>query len=71
MDRDQLHALPLCEKIDLVEWLWDDIGASSEPLVVPNWAQAEAKKRLAEMKANPGSGVTAQEVWRRVDESRG
>lgn len=71
MDHDQLRALPIGDKLDLVEWLWDEIGASDETLTLSNWVKTEAARRLDEMKANPGSGLAAEEVWRRVDTSRG
>ncbi|MEQ8850122.1 addiction module protein [Botrimarina sp.] len=71
MEFESLEGLPIAEKLELVERLWDDIGASSEPLPLPDWARREALQRLAEMKANPSGNLTADEVWRRVETRRG
>ena len=71
MNLDELHGLPIGQKLDLVERLWDDIGASSEPLPLPEWVKEETSRRLIEMKANPSANLTEEEVWRRVDASRG
>jgi putative addiction module component (TIGR02574 family) len=70
MNLDELYGLPIGQKLDLVERLWDDIGASGEPLPLPEWVREEASRRLTEMKANPSANLTEEEVWRRVDASR-
>lgn len=59
MDIEQLANLPIAEKLELVERLWDDIGSSGEPLPLPSWVTDEATRRLDQMKANPGGGLTA------------
>jgi putative addiction module component (TIGR02574 family) len=64
---DQLRSLPVSEKLQIVEQLWDDIGASSEPPVLHEWHQAEATRRMAELKANPEIALTRDELWKQVD----
>ena len=34
---DELHSLPVADKLRLVERLWDDIAASDEPVPLPDW----------------------------------
>ncbi len=60
------------EKLQLVEDSWDDLAATPEALLVHDW-----KKRggLARRKANlmkkPASGLTWEEVKRRIRNSDG
>jgi hypothetical protein len=37
IDFSDLHNLPVSEKLRIVEALWDDIGASDEPIVLQPW----------------------------------
>lgn len=71
MNLNELNGLPSGEKLDLVERLWDEIGASDELLPLPDWVNEETSRRLTEMKANPSTNLTEEEVWRRVDTSCG
>jgi len=70
IDRSELLALPIEEKLELVALLWDDLGNDSSPLPIPDWAIAQAKQRQNDMKADPACGVSQQEMWRRVVEHR-
>ena len=54
------------EKLQLVEDLWDDLAAHSEDIPVPEWHKAEIDRRAANLKAHPASGLTWEEVKRRV-----
>ena len=67
MDDTDLHNLPVLEKLKLVTRLWDEIAASGEPLVVPPEVIAEAKRRSAEIQADPSIGIDDDELWRRVN----
>ncbi len=62
-----LHKLPVSEKLRIVEALWDDIGASEEPIVLQPWQKDEAERRNNEIKANPSIAIDRAELWRRVD----
>lgn len=64
----ELHSLSVAEKLQIVEALWDDIGASDEPLVIQPWHEEEASLRLAELHANPELAINRDELWRRVNE---
>lgn len=62
-----LKSLPVEEKLRLVEMLWDDIGASDEPIVLHPWQTGEASRRAEELKRDPSVGISREELWRRVD----
>lgn len=68
---DELRKLPIAEKLRIVEALWDDIAASKDPHVVRDWHIAEAKRRDAELDADPGIALTRDQLWQRVDELNG
>ena len=70
-DLGQLRDLSTAEKLRIVEQLWDDIGASDEPVVVRDWHKTEARKRTAELDAQPDIALTRDELWRRVDGADG
>ena len=65
-DTTQLHSLPVAEKLRLVEFLWDDLGATAEPIPLPAWVESEAARRRDELRQNPAIGLTHKEVWRRI-----
>jgi putative addiction module component (TIGR02574 family) len=67
VDLGELRKLSATEKLRIVEQLWDDIGASDEPVVVQGWHEAEGRKRAAELQANPEIALTREELWQRVD----
>lgn len=66
-DISNLRDLPVADKLRIVTQLWDDIAASSEPIVVPPDVLREASRRSAELKANPSLAIDDDELWRRVD----
>ena len=68
IDLAELHKLPVSEKLRIVEALWDDIGASEEPIVLEPWQRDEAKRRSAELKADPSIAIDRAELWRRVND---
>ena len=67
IDISDLRNLRVAEKLRIVEALWDDIGASDEPIVLQPWQFDEATRRSAEMKADPSIAIDHEELWRRVD----
>ena len=67
IDLTELHNLPVAEKLRIVEALWDDIGASDEPIVLQPWQRDEAQRRSNEMKADPSIAINREELWRRVN----
>jgi len=54
------------EKLQLVEDLWDDLAATPEAIPVYDWQKEELARREANLRKNPGSGLTWEEVKRRV-----
>ena len=67
IDLKELRSLPVEEKLRLVELLWDDIGASDEPIVLHPWQATEVRRRSAELKSDPSIAIDRDELWRRVD----
>ncbi len=67
IDLTDLYSLPVSEKLRIVEALWDDIGASDEPIVLQPWQRDEAQRRSNEMKADPSIAIDRAELWRRVN----
>jgi putative addiction module component (TIGR02574 family) len=54
------------EKLQLVEDLWDDLAATPEAIPVHDWQKGELARRKANLMKNPASGLTWEEVKRRV-----
>jgi len=67
IDISNLRDLPVADKLRIVTQLWDDIAASTEPIVVPPDVLREASRRSVELKADPSLGIDDDELWRRVD----
>ena len=59
------------EKLQLVEDLWDEIAASPDTVPVHDWQKEELARRKANLMKNPASGLTWEEVQRRVRRSYG
>jgi putative addiction module component (TIGR02574 family) len=59
------------EKLQLVEDLWDDLAATPEAIPVHEWQKEELARRKANLMKNPASGLTWEEVKRRVRERHG
>jgi putative addiction module component (TIGR02574 family) len=54
------------EKLQLVEDLWDDLAATPSALPVHDWQKEELARRKANLMNNPASGLSWDEVKRRV-----
>jgi len=54
------------EKLQLVEDLWDDLAATPDAIPVYDWQKEELARREVSLRKNPGSGLTWEEVNRRV-----
>lgn len=59
------------EKLQLVEDLWDDLAATPEAVPVHDWQLRELEERKARLTANPASGLSWEEVRRRVRSRHG
>ena len=62
----EILALPVPERVRLVEAIWDSISAVPEALPLTEWQKEELDRRLAEFEANPEAGSTLEEVFARI-----
>ena len=63
-----LFELPVSERLQLVEDLWDSIAAEREQAPVPEALLVELRARKAAFDADPSSGITWEEAKRRLRE---
>jgi putative addiction module component (TIGR02574 family) len=54
------------EKLQLVQDLWDDLAASSSVFPLTDSQKEEIDRREARLKNNPASGLSWEEVKKRV-----
>ena len=62
----EILALPVAERVRLVEAIWDSIAAVPEALPLTQWQKDELDRRLAEFEADPDSGASLEEVFARI-----
>jgi len=65
----EAEKLPVEEHLELVEALWDSIGADAdlERLPMPEWHREELARRLADFDADPEAGSSWEEVRGRLE----
>ena len=61
-----LFDLSPSEKLQLVEDLWDDLASTPDAVPVHDWQKEELAGRKANLMKNPASGLTWEEVKKRV-----
>jgi putative addiction module component (TIGR02574 family) len=66
VSREELRKLPIAERLELVEELWDSIAHESEQLALTQAQRDELDRRFADYEANPGEGVAWEEVRDRI-----
>ena len=54
------------EKLQLVEDLWDDLAATPSEIPIHEWQKEEMDRRKANLKKNPSTGLSWDEVKARV-----
>jgi putative addiction module component (TIGR02574 family) len=54
------------EKLQLVEDLWDDLAGTPKAVPVHEWHREELARRKANLLKNPASGLSWEEVKKRV-----
>jgi putative addiction module component (TIGR02574 family) len=54
------------EKLQLVEDLWDDLAATPGTVPMHEWQKEELARRRTNLMKNPASGLTWEEVKKRV-----
>jgi putative addiction module component (TIGR02574 family) len=65
----EILALPVAERVRLVEAVWDSISAVPEGLPLTQWQKEELDRRLAEFEADPDAGSSLEEVFARIRRS--
>ncbi|RQP26820.1 addiction module protein [Albitalea terrae] len=65
-----LFELPVAERLELVEDLWDSIADEIDAQPVPEAVVRELRERMARYDANPESGIPWEEVKRRLREEK-
>lgn len=66
MSEPSVFDLSPAEKLQLVEDLWDDLAARGENVPVHDWQLEELERRKANLANNPASGLTWEDVKRRI-----
>ena len=61
----ELEALSVPERVQIVEDLWDSIARSAAKLPVPQWQKDELARRKKRYQQHPDSG----ETWDQVKQS--
>ena len=67
---DDLKALPLKQRIKLVEDLWDSIAAELDKQPVPEDVKAEMRRRRDEYVKDPSTGVDWDVTRRRLEKPK-
>lgn len=63
---DQIRQLSVEERLAIVHQIWDELHESPE--LVQDWHIKEARRRSAELDADPSIAISEGDVWKRVDE---
>ena len=66
VSREEIQKLPLAERLELVEELWDSIARESDQLTLTPAQMAELDRRFADYEKNPDEGVAWEEVRDRI-----
>lgn len=66
----EILALPVEDRVRLVEAIWDSISAVPEALPLTEWQREELDRRLAELEEDPDAGSTLEEVFARIRRAR-
>lgn len=57
-----INQLPVPQRLELIDKLWDSIPESVDSLPVPDWHKQELEKRLAEADADPKAVIPWDQV---------
>jgi putative addiction module component (TIGR02574 family) len=69
IDPSDVAALPLDQRIELVEAIWDSIASEAELVPMPNWHVRELDKRSTSHAADPAGGTPWTEIRQRLLDS--
>lgn len=67
---EDLRKLPVPERLELVEFLWDSIAADADQLLLTDQQAEELDRRLADHKNNPDEGSSWPDLRDRLQKSR-
>jgi putative addiction module component (TIGR02574 family) len=67
---DDLRKLPVHERLELVEILWDSIAADAHLLPLSDQQAEELDRRLADHGASPAAATSWDEVRDRMQKNR-
>ena len=62
----EIPALPVAERMRLIDAIWDSIAAAPDALPLTQWQKDELDRRLAEFESDPDSGASLEEVFARI-----
>jgi putative addiction module component (TIGR02574 family) len=62
----EILALPVEDRVRLVEAIWDSISPVPEALPLTEWQKEELDRRLDDLEKNPDAGSTLEEVFARI-----
>ena len=60
--RDEILKLPLAERIQLVDDIWDSVIAQAEALELTDAQRAELERRLRKAERDPSGGVAWEDL---------
>jgi putative addiction module component (TIGR02574 family) len=63
IDVDQLTVE---QRLELIGRLWDSIPDTVDEMPLPEWHREELERRLADADANPGSGISWEDVKKQL-----
>ena len=66
----EIETLPVPERVQLVEDLWDSIARSNAEVPIPQWQKDELARRKRNYLQNPDSGRTWDQVKQDILQSR-
>jgi len=58
--------IPIVERIQLVEDIWDSIAEVPESVKVPEWHKKELDKRLERFRANSGAASPWKDIKEKI-----
>jgi putative addiction module component (TIGR02574 family) len=62
----EILALPVEDRVRLVEAIWDSISAVPEALALTDWQKEELDQRLADLEVDPDAGFNLEQVFARI-----
>ena len=63
---DDIRALPVAERLRLIEELWDSLDAEADALPLPDWHRSTLDRRLDALDDGRSVGAPWDEVRRRI-----